>query len=797
MIRNYIKAAIRNVIKHKKFSLINILGLIVGMVCSIMIMIFIQFELSFDGFHENKERIYRVALNVSWGDTRIEGTHTPAILTKTFYQSYPEVEISLRLKPFESGIEVKRDEKNFNEYRVTSSDPEFFQMFSFPLLSGNAEKVLKEPNSVVLSSSIALKYFGKTDPMGQVLTIGGIDYRVTGVMSDMPANSHFHFDIIVSLVNFDGIKSTNWLANDYRTYILLNKGVSLTKFEAKLPTLIKRYMFTKGNYDQWSSTGNFWTFYLQPLSSIHLHSDLSGEFEPNGNAAYVNMFLLVSICILLLAAANYMNLSTASSGSRAREVEVRRVVGATRFQLIFQFLSESILLSFIAMIIAVGMVHILLPFFGNMVQRPLIIPYQAVPWLIPGLLGMAITMGIISGAYPSFFLSSSRHVKQSQRNTGRISANSKLRNTLVFFQFAISILVLIGTFIVQKQLNFIMKKDLGFSKDKVIVVKTTTSMGSQSKPFKEALRKNSAILEVSGSNTLPGGFFNNSLVRPEGSDKGITMDISLCEPDFLNVLKLKMDKGRFFSHDSRSDSTAVILNQSAVNLLGWKEPIGRTITPGSDIPFHVIGVVQNYHYKSLHQAVRPAALALLNGSWNWWPEKFISLRIQGQNLPEIIKYLRSTWDKFNPGKPLEYSFLDEDYDSLYSNEQQTGILFFVFSVLTIFITSFGLYGLLSFNTHTRKKEIGIRKTLGATNWKLVHLFSIGFIKLLVIANLIAWPIAWYVMKIWLKNFAYHIDLKLSSFIFASILVFIVSFFTITFQTIKAARANPIDSLKYE
>lgn len=796
MLKNHLLIAIRNLKKQKGLSLINIVGLAVGMACSIMILLFVQFERSYDRFHEKSDRIHRVAVNAKWGNTRIAQTYTPAIMTPTLYQDYPEVELCVRLWTFLVGTEVRRDEKVFNEYRVTSADPEFFQMFSFPLISGKPESVLRDPNSVVLSSSTAKKYFGEKDPMDHNLTIDGNNFRITGVMEDMPANSHFHFDMIVSIVTYDGINSTNWFACNYRTYILLREGVSGKNFEAKFPDLVNRHSF-RGQYEDWTQNGNFWEFYLQPLADIHLHSDLDGELEANGNAAYVTLFFVIAVFILLLAAVNYMNLSTARSAGRAREVGIRKVSGAGQSLLVRQFLAESILTSLIALVLAMVLIHLFLPFFGNLVQRQLAIPYKSIPWIVPGFTGLAAGIGILSGAYPSFFLSSFRPVTVMQGNVGSVSKNKSLRRILVFFQFAISISLFIGTLTVRQQMLYIMNKDLGFRKEQVIVVKTPESLGAQSAPFKEALRKNPSILEVSGSNTLPGKFFPNCLVEAEGFEQGVTMNISLCEPEFKDVIRLQMARGRFFSREFGTDSTALILNQTAVKLLGWEEPIGKTIIPGMGIQFHVIGVAQDFHFESLHQTVRPAAIALLSGAWDWWPEQYISLLVQSENISSTLSYLQSTWDRLNTGKPVEYTFLDEDYANLYQNEQRTGRLFTIFSSLALFIACLGLFGLSSFSTEKRTREIGIRKVVGASIPGLIGLLFREFAGWVALANIFAWPVTYFFMNTWLQNFAYRVNPSGWNFIISGLTALFIALMTVSYHSIKAAIANPVEALRYE
>jgi putative ABC transport system permease protein len=797
MLKNYVVTAWRNLWRYKGHSLLTVAGLAVGLACALLILLYVHYERSYDRFHANHERIHRVALNAKFGDTRLAQTHTPAILTRTLYEEYPDVEISLRLKTFDRGLEARQGEKIFNEYRCAAADPEFFRMFSFPLLAGDAAAVLREPYSVVLGSATARRYYGETDPTGRVLTIGGTDYQVTGVMADMPANAHFHFDLLMSIASFDGLDSSEWLACNYRTYIQLRQGVSRTSFEARLAQMVRRHMFREGNYDRWVKQGNYWEFFLQPLADIHLRSHLDGELEPNGHAGYVTAFFIIALFILLLAVVNYVNLVTARAAGRAREVGLRKVAGATRGQLTRQFLAESVWTSLLALLGALVLGQLLLPFFGQMMNRPLAVPGEWWPWLVPALPVLAVIIGLLAGVFPALVLSSFRPATLFHGRLGGAARSATLRHALVLVQFTISIALIAGTLVVQRQLSFLLNKDLGFDREQVIVLRTPAPLGERSAPFKDTLRRHPAIREASGSNTLPGRFFSKSLVRAEGLDQGVTLNISLCEPELPDVLQLEMLQGRFLSREHGTDKTAVVINETAARLLGWEQPIGKTITPGSNIPFHVVGVVRDYHFESLHQTVQPAALALLDGAWNWWPEQFIAIRVQTADMPGTLAFLETTWQRFSQGHPLEYTFLDQDYAALYDNEARTARLFRVFAGLAIFIACLGLFGLASFATAQRAREIGIRKVLGASVPEILFLLTRGFARWVLLANVVAWPAAYLLMNRWLENFAYRIQPDMGIFLMAGLAALGIALLTVSVHTVRTATAPPVKSLRCE
>ena len=805
MIKNYLKIALRNIRKHKGTSLINIAGLAIGIACSILIILFVTYERSYDRFHDKADRIYRLAVKASVGDTKINQTYSSSETFRRLLLDFPEIEKGVKFLNL-GRTPVVLGEKTFYESRFYAVDSTFYDIFTFPLIHGNPETVLTEPNTMVVSRDTALKYFGDTDIIGKTLGadfsygLGRIDFQITGVSENVPDNSHFHYDLLVSSASFpDIINNTGWSSNNFITYLLLQEGTSKAWFDEKLKEFTRRHTGPE-RYDAALARGDFWEYFLQPITDIHLNSDLNGEFEANGNKTYVFIFSVISVIILLIACINFMNLSTAKSSLRAREVGLRKVVGSSRNRLMRQFLSESVLLSFISLALGLVIVQILLPIYRNFIGRELHMRYFDNILIIPSLLVLGLAVGIISGSYPAFFLSSFKPISVLRGNTGSSKGSSFLRNLLVIFQFAISIFLITGTLVVFQQLKFFQNTRLGFDKEQVLVVSNPGALGSQVQPFKEALRKNSQIIHVAGSNTLPGRSFSNIGFGAEGVENSFTLNLCICDYNFLDTLKMEMVQGRFFLREFPTDSHAAVVNEQAAKLLGWEgeEPLGKKINNWARERgnFTVIGVIKDYHYESLHQEIRPQALFLIGGYYQR-DESYISVRLNTQNVSETVKFVGNTWNDFAPGKPFEYSFLDRDYDNLYTNEQQTRSLFAVFSFLAIFIACLGLFGLAAFVADRKTKEIGIRKILGSSVTKIVNNLNKSFVKWVLIANLIAWPAAWYFMNNWLRNFAYRIELSWWMFVLAAVLALLVALLTVSFQTIKAALKNPADALRYE
>ena len=797
MLRNYLKIAFRNLFKHKAYSFINIFGLALGMASAILILLFVRYERSYDRFHENAGRIQRVAVRAMIGNTKIRQTHTPAILTPTLLEHYPEVERSIRFQESFEGVTVKYDDMIFNEYGIGSTDADFFKVFTFPLIAGDPETALQEPNTIVISETIAQKYFKGEEALDRILNIGGRDFRVSGVMADFPANSHFHFDMLRSLNTYkDRITNTHWFNNSFQTYLLLHEGASAASLEAKFPEIVRNYATAGQDYDGWLARGNYWEYYLQPLTSIHLHSDLNGEFEANGNAAYVSASFLIALFILLIAAVNYMNLATARSANRAREVGIRKVVGSTRGPLLRQFLAESLAASYLALVFALALVHLLLPAFRALTMRALAMPYLEDPMLIPVLIGLALVLGVISGSYPAFFLASIRPIKVLHGRYQSGSRNSSLRNVLVLFQFAISIFLVVGTLVVQRQTEYMRSQNLGFDKEHVVVLKTPVSLDERSRAFKNQLLALPEISAVTGSDTTPGRPFRNWGCRAEGLDESLTLNVCVCDEGYRETMGLEMAEGRFFSREFSTDEKAIVINEAAAKLIGWDDPIGKTIAFDVDLVFTVVGVVKDYHYESLHQSVRPGALMAQPGIWGA-QEDYISVRIQPGDIPRTLGRIRNVWDTFMKGYPLEYSFLDSDYDALYHNEERTGRIFSVFAALAIGIGCLGLLGLASFAAEQKTREIGIRRVLGASVPGIMMLLSRDLLRWVALANLVAWPVAFFAMNRWLQNFSYRIGLNGLFFVLAGMVTLFIAWFATSFQAYKAANTDPVSALKHE
>ncbi|MFC2141448.1 ABC transporter permease [Acidobacteriota bacterium] len=794
MFNNYLKIAWRNIRKHKVYSFINISGLTIGIACSILIFLWVLNQSSYDRFHENADRIYRIAVKGSIGNTKINYPSTPAILAEKLKDVFPEVEETVKIRRFDGAVPVSYYDRPFNQKNIFTVDSSFFNVFTCSVLHGDTATALNEPNTAVITKEMGDKYFGAEDPMGKTLTLfGNSEYIVTGIVESFPSNSHFHFDLLISAASFQFSQNTDWLQSFFRTYVLLREGASSIELEAKFPDFIKSHaffynQFEQGGYDRWASEDNFWEYHLQPLTDIHLHSNLSGEFEANGNAMNVSIFTITAVFILLIACINFVNLTTARSSLRAREIGVRKVVGSSRLQLIKQYLIESFMLSFLALLLGVTLVQCLLPYFRNFTGCDLSI-HVFQNWIIlPGLTAFGLLIGLLSGCYPAFYLSALRPVSVLKGKPQEGLKRSWLRNGLVVFQFSISIILIIGTCIVYKQLKYIQNTKLGFEKEQVVVIQNARNLGGHRDSFKESLLKNPGIIQAAASQTLPGKHFINWLFSPEGLEP-ITLNVCLCDEDFLKTLKMEMAIGRFFNPELRLDREAIILNETAANLLGWENPLGKKMKFGEDRT--VIGVVKDFYYESMRESIRPAAFILFPGS------DYVSVRIRPDDVAGTIGIIEEIWNQFLPGQPFEYSFLDEDYDSIYRNEQQMGRLFTLFSFLAIFIASFGLLGLTSFTAQQRTKEIGIRKVFGASYSKIVFLLSKEFLRWIILANIISWPVAWYFMDKWLQTFAYRTNMSLWLYGSAGFLAMIIALVTVSIQTIKAARANPIDSLRYE
>ena len=807
MIKNHFLIALRNLKKNLGFSFINITGLAIGIAACLVILLFVKNELSYDRFNKNADQIYRLALEGKFGNNEFNFPATPAPMAEALVRDLPEIQNECRIKNYGFPV-IRYKDKVFSEERFFWADSTFFDLFTVDVLKGNPRTALTQPNSVVLTESIAKKYFGNEDPVGKTISADNRkDYLVTAVIKDAPKNSHFHYDFIASLASYDDSRNTQWLSNNFVAYLLVQKGVSPNELEQKINDDIVKYIapqieqITGQSLEQQLKQGNKYRYYLQALTDIHLHSHLQGEFEPNGDIAYVYIFLLIAFGILTIACVNFMNLSTARSAGRSKEVGIRKTLGSTFGQLIRQFLSESIIMSTCAVIVALIIVQIFLPTFNNFAGKELSLNFFTEFWAIPVLLLFILFVGLIAGSYPAFFLASFNPVTILSGKMKKGSKGAFLRSTLVILQFSISIILFIGTFVIYNQLNYLQNKNLGFSKDQLVIIHKTDDIGRFMAPFKEELSKTPGVIQVSNSTALPtiDPNFNSQGFKTEGDGSTKILYTFACDYDFAATFKMKMIQGRFFSRDFSTDTlNAVVINEAAAKYLGLKDPVGSTIIQMGVRPehsqLHVIGVVKDFNFESLHSEIRPLLLFAFNSRGFG---RYVTVRVKSNNIEETISNLKSAWGKFAGNQAFEYSFLDKDFAKVYESEQRTGTLFSSFAILAIFIACLGLFGLAAFTAEQRTKEIGIRKVLGASVPSVMVLLMKEFAKWIVISNLIAWPIAYYLMNRWLQDFAYRVNIGVWIFVACGIIALIIASVTVGYQALRAALANPADSLRYE
>lgn len=821
MFKNYLKIAVRNLIKNKLFSFINIGGLAIGLACTILIMLWVRDELSFDHFHKNAATLYRVNWDFKWNNNEGVGPGTPPPLAATLVNEIPEVKAVTRVFPVSKMI-VRYENKFFSEDQIRGVDANFLEIFDFELLSGDSQTALAEPNSVILTDETAAKYFGNESALGKILTIGEEKlifgkklyrnvFKVTGIVKSPPHNSHLQFDMLTSISSHPEVAhfDWSWFWMQVTTYAKLEPGVSTSAVEAKIPALVKKYAPSAFkrlgfSYDEMIASGGRWNFVFQPMTSIYLSSGQTGNrLGPVGNKLYVYIFSTIAVFILLIACINFMNLATARSANRAKEVGVRKALGSMKSMLVGQFLFEAIAFSALAMPIALFVVELLIAPFNQLSGKNLQLNLFDPPWLPAVLVLLTLLVGVIAGSYPGFYLSSFRPaqiLKGAVRSGGK---SQKLRNALVVFQFAITVGLIVCALLVQKQMDFVHQSDLGLNKEGVVIISNENHrLGDQAEAFKERLKSNSRFIDASLATGVPPYYGFEDTYNAEGK-AGEQIEIQLnsymADENFLTTLGIEIVRGRGFSKDFSTDAAGVLLNESAVKYFGWDDPLGKVLTyPGGDNrSYEVVGVMKDFNFMTLHSPIAPFAL-FHNASESYEiSNSCIVVRIPRSDLENSIKLLESEWKTFAPATPFEYKFLDEGFDEQYLAEQRLGKTFMTFSVLTIFIACIGLLGLAAFAAEQRTKEVGIRKVLGASAPSLVALLSKELTKWVMWANLIAWPLAYFAMNNWLENFAYRIDIGWIEFALAGAITFLLALLTVSTQAIKAALANPIEALRYE
>ncbi len=791
MMKNHLKIALRNMQRHRGFAFINIFGLSVGMACCLMIFLFVRDELSFEKFHKNSGRIYRTIVDEYVDGKWEHNVGSPDLLGPALEKEFPEVLSYVRLfnPNWIDKWSVSLGKKYFYEDHLFFADPTIFKVFTFPLLRGNPETALKDPNTIVITDTMAQKYFGKEDPIGKVLRINdAVDLQITGVAKNAPKNTHFRFDLLAS---FDSMPY-KWALNTWRTlqfytYVLLNKEYDQNQLDEKLSPFLKKHFGQQTNMQ----------LHFQPIEDIHLHSRYYNQDMAlnNSDISYVYVLSTIAVFILSIACINFMNLSTARSAHRAREVGVRKIIGAFRGQLIKQFLGESFLFSFTAAVVSVFLIGFFLPTFNSLSGKDIAFNAHNILY-IGGFLACAILIsGFISGSYPSLFFSSFQPMKILK---GAFSTGHKgvlFRRALVTLQFTISVCLIIGTFIVYEQITYCLNKNLGFDKEHVLVIPLRcSSVQTKYESFRKALLQIPSVVSVAGSSTVPGRPVGERGMFPEGNS-WYPRNSMFIDFDFIPTFGMEIKEGRNFSREFPTDvDDAYIVNEAAVKNFGWEDPIGKKIIWAGDKnkKGFVIGVVKDFHYTSFHQKIEPLVLHMTPGVGS-----FASIRMKSENILSTMSHIKNKWQEFNPGHPFDYFFLDDQYDRLYRSEEKMGRVFRSFTLLALFISCLGLFGLSSYVLEKRTKEIGIRKILGASVSRIIVMVSKEFSKWILLANVIAWPIAYYSMNLWLENFSYRIEISIWMFLLSTLIVMVLSLFTVSYQSIKTTLANPANSLRYE
>jgi len=797
MLKNYLKISLRNLWKNKSFTIINVAGLAIGLAVSFSILLYVVNEITYDRYHEKSDRIYRFAASMDLQERHFEIAQMPIPFGPALAKEFPEVKNFTRIQGAGTTI-ISRGDRLFKEKKIHYVDPGFFEMFTVPIKGGNPETFLDAPYKVVMTEEMAKKYFGDENPVGKTLEWDHeYPFTVTGVVKKMPENSHFKFNMLASLSTLEsrGRNLNDWMGFSIYTYVELAEDVQKKDLEKKY----QHFMWAQIP-DQIKKIANKINLSLQPLTKIHLYSHLESELEPPGNPVYIRIFTAIALFVLLIAGINFVNLSTARSAKRAKEVGMRKVLGAHRSRLAAQFLGESIILSLIGLILASVLITLWLPFFNQLIMKELAFrPFQ--DWSLSlGMLGITLLVGVLAGAYPALYLSSFGPLEavKSRFKAGR--GHKFFRKGLVTLQYIISITLICCTLVVFTQLNHVKNYNLGFDHEQMAVIYLQGQIRDKNQIFKNKLLTLPGVVNAAGSTTLMGIESNETYFRFEGmpqEDKQVLPHMAI-DGDFLDTYDIKLVTGRNFSSEHLTDNKAVILNETLVQQLGWENPIGKTVKMTEmenrefiEVPYTVVGVIRDFHFESLHQKIRGHVLRYTKDFYR------ISVKLGPEFISSTLGDIEKIWKDLEPKHPFNYTFLDDTFDRFYRTEQRLGEIFMAFSLITILIACLGLFGLASFSTEQRTKEIGIRKVLGSSSSKIALLLSKDFNRWVFFANVVAWPVAYIAMRQWLSHFAYRINLSLWIFIVSGLLAFVIALITISFRTFKAASLNPADSLRYE
>jgi len=810
MIRNYFKIGFRSLIKQKAFSIINIIGLSVGLASVIMILLYVEDEFSYDKFHKKGDRIYKVFLERNYPDHVTRYAIIPHSFSEVMASDFPEVENAVRMlannnsEILVSYTDEGNEMESFEEEKFSLADSTFFDVFDVRLIKGDPATAISNPQDIVITEETALRYFGDEDPLNKVLQTDFGEFTIRGVCENIPDNSHFDFDFIGALETFPFFKNINFTGFSAHTYLLLAEGTNPEMLEDKFPQMVETYAGPQieqnlnTTYEEYVAAGNGYNYSLVNVRDIHLNPvKYESQMKQGGSRTYVYIFITIAILILLIACINFMNLATARSAERAKEVGVRKTLGSHKDQLIYQFLVESIIMSVISLFVAIGIIYFALPYFNGLAGKNLSINYTSM--VLPAMLVFAIIVGLLAGSYPAFVLSGFNPAVVLKGNMQTGKDHSWLRNGLVVFQFFISIFLIIGTLVVHRQMEYVQNKNLGYDKNNVVVIERAGALGNSTNTYIEEVKSVSNVTGAAGSASIPGKFYTGMFLTTDGNSEVYTVNRMAIDDNYAENIGFEIIQGRGFSKDF-NDSLSIVINEQARIMLGLDDPIGMKLinnnggNPPVNIQYEVIGVVKDFHYMSLHDKISP--FVLLNFESGRGGANFISVRIDG-NYQEVIAALEAKWKALAPDQPFKYTFMDESLAQQYVSESNSANLLRMFAILAIIIACVGLFGLAAYTAGLRTKEIGVRKVMGASVFSVVAMLSKDFTILIMIAFVVAVPVSWVAMDNWLGNFAYRINIGIDVFAIGGISALLIAWITVSYQSIKAAVVNPVNSLRSE
>jgi putative ABC transport system permease protein len=806
MLNNLIKHSLRSFKRQRAYIIINILGLSIGIACSLLIALYVINEASYDNYNTKKDRIFRAILNGKVGGQEVTIATSAAIMGPTMLREFPEVEDFLRMSGRGPTV-LDYNNQTFTEEHLIEADSSFFSFFSIPVLKGDPKNLLNAPHKAVLSESSAKRIFGDENPIDKTIKIGSdsIRYTISGVMKDIPGNSHFEANILTSFMTNPRSKNPVWLSNSFSTYFLLKPNTSYKKVDEKIPELIKKYVgpevqqYLGVSVEDMEKQGNKYRFFLQNLKDIHLDNSIQQEFKAASDPKFLIIFGSIAILIVLIAAINFMNLSTAQSSRRAKEVGIKKIGGSSRGMLITQFLSETFILSFVSLVLALIIIKVTLPYFNNLLGANLELRLIASWYTIPLLLVFTVIVGFLAGSYPALFLSSFNPYEVLKGSVKNSMKNGRLRRVLVVFQFAVSILLIVGTMVMYRQISYMLNKDVGFNKEQLIVINRAGALGTKMKSFKEAVKNIPGVVNIASSTAVPGRTNNTNGYRIEGrKDESFLMVTNWVDYNYLDTYGMTLDSGRFFSESYTTDKEACLINESTMKNFGISNiQKVRFMEPGDSGKMNylpILGVVKNFNFVSLRNPIEPYIFKFQNDGLLWG---YITVKLSARNYQQTITMIESKWKEFVQNNPLQYYFLDEDFEKMYVQEKQNAQMAVIFSILAIFIAALGLFGLTSFTVEQKTKEIGVRKAMGSTVTGIYVVVSREIIILVSVSALIAWPLIYYIAEKWLEKFYYRINPGVFTFIAGLTIALGIALLTISYRILKAATINPAQSLKYE